>query len=157
MFYRCNWIHSQITVSKRVRRECGFFVTGRGQRGQAVCPANYPWQSMNVKRIIPDRISERPTFFYLPVITLCPARNKRENEVFGSIWIFSSHPLPSSSPFVQRTSILFALAITKAYESYSLRIHWNITAQKSGWVLVARHESRLINDKIPFENTRVPF
>lgn len=67
----------------------------KGERRRSFGLANYPWQSMNVKRIIRDRV-HRATLFS-PVITLllCPRQRKKEKEADAHSTFYSIVPLSS--------------------------------------------------------------
>lgn len=68
----------------------------KGERRRSFGLANYPWQSMNVKRIIRDRV-HRATLFS-PVITLllCPKeKGKRSGRTFNLLFERSIVPLSS--------------------------------------------------------------
>ena len=73
-----------------------------GQKGRSFRLANYPWQSMNVKRIIRDRVY-RATLFSLPVITLllCPReREKKKKKDERTFNVYSIVPpfFPRNNP-----------------------------------------------------------
>lgn len=81
----------------------------KGERRRSFGLANYPWQSMNVKRIIRDRV-HRATLFS-PVITLllCPRQRKKEKEADAHSTFCSNVrsclflPLPRTIHLVPRT------------------------------------------------------
>lgn len=67
-----NRIYSKLPFRADIDENTAILYSWRRQRRHSFRAANCPWQSMNVKRIIRDRVYRRSVFSPLIGLLLCP-------------------------------------------------------------------------------------